>query len=103
MEWRGGVRCSKSVTAFLATAMAGLLLVVPLSFGRTCRCAPYQVNRLVLSVPREAAIGVLVAAVTAVVAVSLARSRTAWWIALAGTLLLFITHTVEAHALRPTS
>ncbi|MGK8522700.1 hypothetical protein ACRS6B_14560 [Nocardia asteroides] len=65
----------EGVTAFLATAVAGLLLVVPLSFGRTCHCTPYQVNRLVLSVPREAAIGVLVAAVTAVVAVSLARAR----------------------------
>jgi hypothetical protein len=91
----------EGVTAFLATAVAGLLLVVPLSFGRTCRCTPYQVNRLVLSVPREAAIGVLVAAVTAVVAVSLARPRTAWWIALAGTLLLFITHTIEAHSSSP--
>ncbi|WP_280411396.1 hypothetical protein [Nocardia asiatica] len=88
-------------TAFLATAVAGLLLVVPLSFGRSCHCTPYQVNRLVLSVPREAAIGVLVAAVTAVVAVSLARSRTAWWIALGATLLLLITHTIEAHSASP--
>ncbi|WP_174184207.1 hypothetical protein [Nocardia barduliensis] len=88
-------------TAFLATAVAGLLLVVPLSYGRTCLCTPYQVNRLVLSVPREATIGVLVAAVTAVVAVSLARSRTAWWIALAATLLLLITHTIEAHSASP--
>ncbi|MBF6336594.1 hypothetical protein IU450_11940 [Nocardia abscessus] len=91
----------ESGTAFLATAVAGLLLVVPLSYGRTCLCTPYQVNRLVLSVPREAAIGVLVAAVTAVVAVSLARSRTAWWIALAATLLLLITHTIEAHSASP--
>ncbi len=88
-------------TAFLATAVAGLLLVVPLSYGRTCLCTPYQVNRLVLSVPREATIGVLVAAVTAVVAVSLARSRTAWWIALGATLLLLITHTIEAHSASP--
>ncbi|WP_157114608.1 hypothetical protein [Nocardia niwae] len=91
----------ESVTAFLATAVAGLLLVVPLSFGRSCHCTPYQVNRLVLSVPREAAIGVLVAAVTAVVAVSLARARTAWWIALGATLLLLITHTAETNSASP--
>lgn len=91
----------EGVTAFLATAVAGLLLVVPLSFGRTCHCTPYQVNRLVLSVPREATIGVLVAAVTAVVAVSLARARTAWWIALTATLVLLVTHTVEANSASP--
>ncbi|MBF6196304.1 hypothetical protein [Nocardia implantans] len=98
VRWR---EVLEGVTAFLATAVAGLLLVVPLSFGRTCRCTPYQVNRLVLSVPREAAIGVLVAAVTAVVAVSLARARTAWWIALAATSLLFVADTVEAHSASP--
>ncbi|MEU2089964.1 hypothetical protein [Nocardia beijingensis] len=98
VRWREAL---EGVTAFLATAVAGLLLVVPLSFGRTCHCTPYQVNQLVLSVPREAAIGVLVAAVTAVVAVSLARARTAWWIALAATSLLFVTHTVEAHSASP--
>ncbi|WP_039801787.1 hypothetical protein [Nocardia araoensis] len=98
VRWREAL---EGVTAFLATAVAGLLLVVPLSFGRTCHCTPYQVNRLVSSVPREAAIGVLVAAVTAVVAVSLARARTAWWIALAATSLLFVTHTVEAHSASP--
>ncbi|MGW4282464.1 hypothetical protein [Nocardia sp. NPDC004750] len=98
VRWREAL---EGVTAFLAAAVAGLLLVVPLSFGRTCHCTPYQVNRLVLSVPREAAIGVLVAAVTAVVAVSLARARTAWWIALAATSLLLVTHTVEANSASP--
>ncbi|WP_330231167.1 hypothetical protein OHA40_00950 [Nocardia sp. NBC_00508] len=91
----------EGVTAFLATAVAGLVLVVPLSFGRSCNCTPYQVNRLVLNAPREAAIGVLVAAVTAVVAVSLARPRTAWSIALAATLLLVGTRTLEEHSASP--
>ncbi|MFI9401858.1 hypothetical protein [Nocardia sp. NPDC052316] len=87
-----------AVTVFFGAAVAGVTLFLPVTFASIRDSTPYQLANLWNSVPRGAAIGVIVAVAVAVVVGVTARPATAWVVALVGSAAQLINHIAGRHA-----
>ncbi|MFD3703558.1 hypothetical protein ACFWUP_10450 [Nocardia sp. NPDC058658] len=84
-----------AVTAFAGAAAAGMSLFLPFTFGDDSAIdSPYRVTSLINSVPRAAALGLIVAVVVAVLARPITRPGLVWLAATAGALALAINYAV---------
>ncbi|QIS06589.1 hypothetical protein F5X71_33635 [Nocardia brasiliensis] len=81
-----------AIAAFFGAAVAGVTLFLPVTFSAIRDSTPYRITNLVNSVPRGAAIGVIVAVAVAVIVCTAARPATAWLTALLGALAQLINH-----------
>ncbi|WP_405160266.1 hypothetical protein OG203_28030 [Nocardia sp. NBC_01499] len=86
-----------AVTAFFGAAVAGVTLFLPVTFSSIRESTPYQITNLWDSVPRGAAIGVIVAVAVAVLVGTASRPATAWLVALAGTVAQLANHIAGRH------
>ncbi|MFC9896854.1 hypothetical protein ACFVMC_24485 [Nocardia sp. NPDC127579] len=83
-----------SVTAYCGATVAGITLFLPITFAWTQNSTPFRVASLINSVPRGAAIGVIVAVAVAVLMRSFAGPAAAWWWAFGAAVALLINHAV---------
>lgn len=90
-----------AVSALLGAAVAGVALVLPITFAWTGQSTPYQVASLVDSVPRGAAIGVIVAVAVAVLVTTFTRPVAGWATAMGGALGMFVNHFAGRHVSSP--
>lgn len=82
-----------AVTAFTGAAAAGMSLFLPFSFGDDSSIdSPYRVTSLINSVPRAAALGLIVAVVVAVLARPITRPGLIWLTATCGAAALAINY-----------
>lgn len=86
-----------AVTAFFGAAVAGVTLFLPVTFSSIRQGTPYQITNLWDSVPRGAAIGVIVAVAVAVLVGTAFRPAAAWLVALLGTIAQLINHIAGRH------
>ncbi|MEV6556379.1 hypothetical protein AB0M22_11740 [Nocardia sp. NPDC051756] len=86
-----------AVTAFFGAAVAGVTLFLPVTFSSIRQSTPYQITNLWDSVPRGAAIGVIVAVAVAVLVGTAFRPATAWLVAVFGILAQLINHIAGRH------
>ncbi|MFG1790197.1 hypothetical protein [Nocardia sp. NPDC049149] len=87
-----------AVTAFFAAVVAAVTMFLPISFVTVRDSSPYLLSSLTSSVPRGAAIGVIIATSVAVLACTAARPATAWLAALLGMFVQLINHIVGHNA-----
>ncbi|MGY0501974.1 hypothetical protein ACWZHB_26100 [Nocardia sp. FBN12] len=81
------------VTAFAGAAAAGMSLFLPFSYGDgSSMDSPYRVTSLINSVPRAAALGLIVAVVVAVLARPINRPGLIWLTATGGATALAINY-----------
>ncbi|MFE7797121.1 hypothetical protein [Nocardia sp. NPDC057440] len=90
-----------TITAFLGAAVAGVAILLPITFTWTGQSTPYRLTSLINSVPRGAAIGVIVAVAVAVLVTTFTRPVTAWATALGGALGMFVNHFAGRHVSSP--
>ncbi|MBH0778199.1 hypothetical protein [Nocardia bovistercoris] len=90
-----------TITAFCGAAVAGVTLLLPLTYTWSGESASYRVAALYASVPRGATVGVVVAVTVAVLIHTFARPRVAWNTALAGASGLLINHLVGTDVSAP--
>lgn len=83
---------TETITALVATTVAGLSLALPIDFGWTSESSALQLDLLAYSLPRAVGAGVLVGMITAVLITTLGSIVIAWGTALAGLLVLTINH-----------
>ncbi|MFC4375951.1 hypothetical protein ACFO5K_17765 [Nocardia halotolerans] len=86
-----------ALTAFAGAAVAGMALFLPFTFsitGQSSMDSPYRVTSLVNSVPRAAALGLIVAVVIAVLVRPLTRPGLVWLTATAGAVALAINYLI---------
>ncbi|GAD83535.1 hypothetical protein FEK33_04100 [Nocardia asteroides NBRC 15531] len=84
-----------AVTAFAGAAAAGMSLFLPFSFGADSTIeSPYRVTSLINSVPRAAALGLIVAVVVAVLARPITRPGLVWLAATAGAVASAINYLI---------
>lgn len=84
-----------AVTAFAGSAAAGMSLFLPFTFGAGAEDnSPYHVTSLINSVPRAAALGLIVAVVVAVLARPINRPGLIWLTATAGAAALAVNYFV---------
>ncbi|MFD4441435.1 hypothetical protein ACFWPK_16845 [Nocardia sp. NPDC058519] len=84
-----------AVTAFTGAAAAGMSLFLPFSFGDESGIdSPYRVTSLINSVPRAAALGLIVAVVVAVLARPVTRPGLIWLTATGGATALAINYLI---------
>lgn len=82
-----------AVTAFTGAAVAGMALFLPFTFGTPeSITSPYRVTSLVNSVPRAAALGLIVAVCVAVMVRPLNRPGLVWLTAACGSMVLAINY-----------
>lgn len=81
-----------ATTAFMGAVVAGVTLFLPVSVTTQSRTAPYRIAGLLNSVPRSAALAVIVAVTVAVLVSTTARPLTGWATATAGALGQLINH-----------
>ncbi|MGQ4597037.1 hypothetical protein [Nocardia sp. R6R-6] len=81
-----------ATTAFLGAVVAGITLFLPISITTQKQSTPYRVSGLLNSVPRSAALAVIVAVTVAVLVNTTARPLTGWATATAGALGQLINH-----------
>ncbi|MGW4369607.1 hypothetical protein ACWEKT_28565 [Nocardia takedensis] len=81
-----------TITAFTGAAVAGVTLLLPITFSWAGESTPYRLAALYASVPRGAAMGVVVAVTVAVVVTTFGRPWITWLTALAGVFGLFANH-----------
>ncbi|WP_280408385.1 hypothetical protein [Nocardia brasiliensis] len=81
-----------AVTVFFGAAVAGVTLFLPVTFSTVRDSTPYRITNLISSVPRGAAIGVIVAVAVAVIVCTAARPATAWLTALLGAIAQLVNH-----------
>ncbi|WP_146251103.1 hypothetical protein [Nocardia tenerifensis] len=86
-----------AITAFFGAAVAGVTLFLPVTFSSIRESTPYQLSNLWDSVPRGAAIGVVVAVAVAVPIGTAFRPATAWLVALVGSVAQMINHIAGSH------
>ncbi|MCU1640438.1 MAG: transporter [Nocardia sp.] len=83
----------QAVTLFVGAMAASSAIELPTKFRWATRENHiFQIERLILSAPRAAAIGVIVAVMVAVFAYISGRATIVWWAALVGTLIVFVNH-----------
>ncbi|MFD6104282.1 hypothetical protein ACFWFQ_16615 [Nocardia salmonicida] len=82
-----------AVTAFAGAAAAGMSLFLPFSFAEDSAIdSPYRVTSLINSVPRAAALGLIVAVVVAVLSRPITRPGLIWLTATGGAAALAINY-----------
>ncbi|MET7770732.1 hypothetical protein [Nocardia sp. NPDC005366] len=81
-----------AITACCGAAVGGVAILLPITYAWAGEGTPYALANLYTSVPRGAAIGVVVAAAVAVLVTTFTRPVTAWMVALAGSCGLFVNH-----------
>ncbi|MFF3573514.1 hypothetical protein [Nocardia jiangxiensis] len=82
----------ESITAFLATIVAGLSLTLPVDFRWGIDSGPLQLNMLANSQPRAIAAGAIVAVIVSTFAATALNELVAWCTALFGIAVLFVNH-----------
>ncbi|MFC9996293.1 hypothetical protein [Nocardia sp. NPDC127526] len=82
----------ETVTALVATTVAGLSLALPINFGWTSQSSALQLDLLAYSLPRAVGAGVLTAMIIAVLITTLGSIVAAWGTALVGLLVLTANH-----------
>ncbi|MBB5912123.1 hypothetical protein BJY24_000990 [Nocardia transvalensis] len=87
-----------TVTAFLATLVAGLSLALPIDFRWTSESSPLQLNLLAYSQPRAVAAGAIVAVVVATVLTAADSEVVSWCTALCGIAIVTANHLVGYNA-----
>ncbi|WP_054812329.1 hypothetical protein [Nocardia arizonensis] len=90
-----------TITAFSGAAVAGVTLLLPITFAWSGESTPYRLASLYDSVPRGATIGVVVAVTVAVLAHTYGKPWAAWMSALVGAFGLFVNHLVGHHVSTP--
>ncbi|WP_067721277.1 hypothetical protein [Nocardia yamanashiensis] len=90
----------ETITALLATTVAGLSLAMPIDFGWTSETSALQLDLLAYSLPRAIGAGVLTAMIVAVLITTLGSTVAAWGTTLAGLAALTINHLV-GHTAQP--
>ncbi|WP_410869970.1 hypothetical protein [Nocardia sp. A7] len=85
VRWAG-----EAVTVFVATSVAALAIMLPISF--TSLAAALHVDLLVLNVPRAMTGAAFVAVITAAVTVAIGSVRTARWTALLALVGILVNH-----------
>ncbi|WP_410871096.1 hypothetical protein [Nocardia sp. A7] len=84
-----------AVTAFAGAAAAGMSLFLPFTYGDgSAMNSPYRVTSLINSVPRAAALGLIVAVVVAVLARPITRPGLVWLTATAGATALAVNFVI---------
>ncbi|GAB2701178.1 hypothetical protein [Nocardia thraciensis] len=91
---RTSVAAFEMVTAFLATLVAGMSLMLPIDFAWTTDSTALQLDLLAHSLPRAIAAGAIIALIIAVFATTVNHGLAAWGSALCGSILLLVTHLV---------
>lgn len=86
-----------TITACLGAAVAGVAMFLPINFSWTVETSPYRLASLNNSVPRGAAIGVIVAVVVAVLVTTYSKPMVAWAVALGAAFSMDINHFVGRH------
>ncbi|MFI9506690.1 hypothetical protein [Nocardia sp. NPDC052566] len=86
-----------AMAAFLGAAVAGIALFLPITFSWPADSTPYRVASLINSVPRGAALGMIVGVAVAVVVTTFGRPVTGWLLALVGGGGLLINHIAGSH------
>ncbi|WP_330250805.1 hypothetical protein OG874_32035 [Nocardia sp. NBC_00565] len=86
-----------TATAFFGAAVAGVALFLPINFSWTADSSPYRMASLNNSVPRGAAIGVIVAVSVAVLVTTFSKPVAAWAVALCGAIVMDINHFAGRH------
>ncbi|MEV6137247.1 hypothetical protein AB0L63_14520 [Nocardia sp. NPDC051990] len=86
-----------TITAFFGAAVAGVALFLPITFRWTAASSAYRLASLNNSVPRGAAIGVIVAVTAAVMVVTFREPLLAWTAALFGAVAMDINHFAGRH------
>ncbi|NQE89672.1 hypothetical protein [Nocardia terpenica] len=84
----------ETVTACLATLVAGLSLLLPIDFAWTADTTTLQLDLLAYSLPRAIAAGALVAVIVAVMATTVNHALAAWGSALCGITIMLINHLI---------
>ncbi|MEV0249364.1 hypothetical protein AB0H76_22385 [Nocardia sp. NPDC050712] len=90
-----------ATTAYVGAAVAGVTLFLPITFSWTLNSTPYRIASLINSVPRGAAIGVIVAVAVAVLMRTFAGPAAAWWWAFGGAIALLVNHFVGRQVSAP--
>ncbi|MQY22864.1 hypothetical protein [Nocardia macrotermitis] len=88
----------ESITAFLATIVAGLSLTLPIDFRWGADSGPLQLNSLADSQPRAIAAGAIVAVIVSTFAATALNELVAWCTALFGGVVLFVNHVLGQSA-----
>ncbi|WP_187685605.1 hypothetical protein [Nocardia wallacei] len=88
----------ETVTAGLATLVAGMSLMLPIDFTWTSGASPLQLDLLAHSLPHAIAAGAVIGLIVAVFATTVNHGLAAWGSALCGAVLLLVTHLVGAHS-----
>ncbi|MBF6175383.1 hypothetical protein [Nocardia blacklockiae] len=91
---RTSVAVFETVTAGLATLVAGMSLLLPVDFAWTTGSSALQLDLLTHSMPRAIAAGAVVALIVAVFATTVNHGLAAWGSASCGAALLLVTHLV---------
>ncbi|WP_460695414.1 hypothetical protein [Nocardia thraciensis] len=91
-----------TITAFLATMVAGLSLALPIDFRWTSESTPLQLHLLAYSQPRAVAAGAIVAVVVATVVAAADSELVAWCTALCGIAVMTLNH-VFGHSAAPSA
>ncbi|MBF6163962.1 hypothetical protein IU486_04130 [Streptomyces gardneri] len=81
-----------ATTAFTGAAVAGVTLFLPVSVGTQGQASSYRIAGLLNSVPRGAALGMIVAVTVAVLVTTTKRPLTGWATATAAALAQLINH-----------
>ncbi|TQM25405.1 hypothetical protein [Nocardia bhagyanarayanae] len=83
------------ITAFIAAVVGGLALTTPISLAWTRGTATLEMELLAHNLPRATAIGFIVAVIAAVFTCTADSAVVAWLVALFGTVVLLINHTIS--------
>ncbi|MFB7720208.1 MULTISPECIES: hypothetical protein [unclassified Nocardia] len=83
---------TETITALVATTVAGLSLAMPIDFGWTSNTSALQLDLMAYTLPRAIGAGVLVAMISAVLITTLGSIVIAWSTALGGLLALTVNH-----------
>ncbi|WP_446221458.1 hypothetical protein ACTWPB_15960 [Nocardia sp. IBHARD005] len=83
-------RAAEAVTIFVATSVAALAIMLPISFASLA--ASLHVDLLVFNVPRAMTAAAFIAVITAAVTVAIGSVRTARWTALLALVAILVNH-----------
>ncbi|WP_433600984.1 hypothetical protein ACQPXH_03970 [Nocardia sp. CA-135953] len=86
-----------TITAFFGAAVAGVAMFLPITFSWSADTSPYRLASLNNSVPRGAAIGVIVAVAVSVLVITFHKPLVAWAAALFGAIAMDINHFAGHH------
>lgn len=86
-----------TITAFFGAVVAGVALFLPITFSWSADTSPYRLASLNNSVPRGAAIGVIVAVAVAVLVITFHKPLVAWAAALFGAIAMNVNHFAGRH------